>query len=263
MDILTPIVVWLNRVANVLGRFLLAPIGVLPGWLSATVVAAATGVLLLLVFKYTSNQRAIKQVRADIKANLLALRLFKDSAVVALSAQAAIVRGALWLAVYALVPLLVMAVPVLLILGQMALWYQARPLKVGEEAVVTAKLNTSAGSETPEVRLVPTDAVAVTVGPVRIRSKGEVCWNIQARAGGYHQLVFQVSGQSFDKTVAIGDEFMRTELPFSAGDPLRSIEIAYPRRSSWTSGSDWWVYYWFGTSMVAALCFRRALNVNV
>ena len=117
MHILTPIVVWLNRGANALGRFFLAPIGVLPGWLSATIVAAATGVLLLLVFKYTSNQRAIKQVRADIKANLLALRLFKDSAVIALYAQAAIVRGALWLAVYALVPLLVMAVPVLLILG--------------------------------------------------------------------------------------------------------------------------------------------------
>jgi hypothetical protein len=248
--------------------------------LSATIVAAATGVLLLLVFKYTSNQHAIKQVRAEIKANLLALRLFKDSAVIALYAQAAIVRGALWLAVYALVPLLVMAVPVLLILGQLALWYQARPLSVGEEAVVTAKLNASAGSELPEVRLVPTDAVAVTVGPVRIRSKGEVCWNIQARTGGYHQLVFQVGGRSFDKTLAVGDEFMRisqerpasswsevllhpAEVPFSAGDPLRSIEIAYPRRASWTSGSDWWVYYWFGTSMVAALCFRRMLNVNV
>ena len=78
-DGLTYIVVWLNALANALGR-LLAPIGQLPGWLSATLVAAATGVLLLLVYKYTSHQRAIKAVRNDIKANLLAVKLFKDSA---------------------------------------------------------------------------------------------------------------------------------------------------------------------------------------
>ena len=37
--------------------------------------------------------------------------------------------------------MLVMVVPVILILGQLSLWYQARPLRVGEEAVVTLKLN--------------------------------------------------------------------------------------------------------------------------
>ena len=55
--------------ANHLGRFLLAPVGVLPGWLSATLVAGLTGVLLLAVFKYTSNQRAIQRVRNDINGN--------------------------------------------------------------------------------------------------------------------------------------------------------------------------------------------------
>ena len=62
MDVLTRMVVWLNALANGLGGLLLAPIAVLPGWLSATVVAAVTGVLLLVVFKYTSNQRGIKRV---------------------------------------------------------------------------------------------------------------------------------------------------------------------------------------------------------
>ena len=79
MDVVARIVAWLNRPANALGRSLLAPIGVLPGWLSATIVSVVTGWLLLLVFKYTSNQRAIRRVRDDISAHLLALKLFKDS----------------------------------------------------------------------------------------------------------------------------------------------------------------------------------------
>jgi len=34
-----------------------------------------------------------------------------------------------------------MAVPVTLLLGQLALWYQARPLRVGEDTVITLELN--------------------------------------------------------------------------------------------------------------------------
>src|SRR5207244_7051618 len=62
----TDIVVWLNALANGLGQ-LLAPIGWVPGWLSATLVAVATGVGMLAAFKYTSNQRAIKRTRQRIR----------------------------------------------------------------------------------------------------------------------------------------------------------------------------------------------------
>ena len=163
--VLAQIAAWLSAGSNVLGRFLLAPVGVLPGWLSATVVAAVTGVLLLAVFKYTSDQRAIKRVRNDINANLLALKLFKDSTRVSLRAQGRILQGAFWLFVLAIVPMLVMVVPVTLLLGQLGLWYQARPLRVGEDAVITLKLNGDAGSAWPAVSLQPTDTVEVAVGP--------------------------------------------------------------------------------------------------
>src|SRR5260370_28258841 len=110
MDFLAQVVVWLNAIANAMGLWVLTPIGVLPGWLSATLVSAATGVVLLVVFKYTSNQRTIKRIKDDIKANLLALKLFKDSASVALSAQGGILVSAIRLTVFSLVPMLVMAV---------------------------------------------------------------------------------------------------------------------------------------------------------
>ena len=91
--ILALITAWLSAGSNVIGQFLLAPVGVLPGWLSATLVAAVTGVLLLAVFKYTSDQRAIERVRNGINANLLSLKLFKESARVSLQAQGASSRA--------------------------------------------------------------------------------------------------------------------------------------------------------------------------
>ncbi len=280
MDVLTRIVVWLNAAANVPGAWLLAPVGVMPGWLSATLVAAVTGVLLLAMFKYTSNQRAIKRVRDDIDANLLALKLFKENARVTVGAQGRLLVGAGRLFVHALVPMAVMLVPVTLILGQLSLWYQQRPLLVGEDAVVTVALNGDRDTAFPEVRMEPTTAVAVILGPVRVLSKREVCWHIEAQTNGYHRLTFTVDGQPIDKELAVGDGFMRVsarrpawdlsealmhpaESAFAADGPVRSIEISYPSRSSWISGSDWWVLYWFVVSMIAAFCFRRALGVNV
>ena len=271
---------WLSAAASFLGRFLLAPLGVVPGWLSATAVAAVTGVLLLAVFKYTSDQRAIQRVRNEINADLLALKLFKDSARVALRAQGHILVAAGRLFVLALVPMLVMALPVTLLLGQLGLWYQARPLRVGERAVITLKLNGQAGSSWPAVSLVPTDVVDVVVGPVRVRSGREVCWNVTARQPGSHRLMFQVDDRAIAKEVAVGDGFMRVsaerpgwdwasillhpwEEPFRPDEPVRSIGIDYPERSSWTSGTGSWMIYWFVVSMVAALCFRRAMKVNV
>jgi hypothetical protein len=279
-DALTRLVVWLSAGADALGGWLLAPIGLLPGWLSATLVAAVTGVLLLVVFKYTSAQNAIKRVRDDINANLLSLKLFKDSAGVTVRAQGRLLLGAGRLLVLALVPTALMALPVTLVLGQLSLWYQQRPLRVGEETVVTLALNGDAGTPWPEVSLRPTDAVETTVGPVRVKSRREVCWNIKVRESGYHRLSFRVGDRTVDKELAAGDGFMRVsarrpawvgsevleypgEEPFAPDSPVRSIDVKYPERSSWTSGTNLWVVYWFAVSLVVAFCFRRVLRVNV
>ncbi len=280
MDLVTRLVVWLNAGANAVGRPLLAPIGVLPGWLSATLVGAVTGVLLLIVFKYTSNQRAIKQVRDDLKAHLLALKLFPDSAAVAFRSQGGLLLGAVRLMVHAVVPMLVMAVPVSLLVAQLSLWYEARPLRVGEEAVVTLQLPSDAASAWPQVYLRPADSFEITIGPVRVLSQRELCWNLRARQDGYHRLAFQVGDQVVEKELAVGDGLMRVsgrrpgwewmdalwhpaETPFRPEAPVRSITIDYPERSSWTSGAGSWVVYWFGVSLVSGFCFRRLVNVNL
>lgn len=280
MGFLAQIVVLLNAIANALGRVLLAPVASLPGWLSATLVASVTGAFLLLIFKYTSNQTAIKRVRNDISANVFALKLFKDATSVVLAAQLAMIWGAVRLFVLAIVPMLVMMIPVLLMLGQLSLWYQQRPLRVGEETVVALKLNGNTNDPMPAVALVPNTAAEVVTGPVRVASKREVVWVIKAARNGSHHLSFHAGDQTVTKELAIGDGFMRVsprrpgwnwydallnpaESTFPPSSLVQSIEIAYPDRSSWTSGTDKWVIYWFVMSMVAALVAKPFLKVNL
>lgn len=276
---MTQLVVWLNGAANGLGRVFLSPVAFLPGWLSATLVGVGTGIAALIAFKYTSHQRAIGRTRSGIRADLLALSLFKDNVAVLLRAQGGILLGALKLLALAFVPMLVMLVPMTLLLGQLALWFQARPLAVGEETVITVTLKEEGASTWPDVRLEKSPAIEPLAGPVRIASQRRLCWSAAAREMGTHRLAFTVNGKTIDKEIAVGEGFARTsplrpawrwsaallhpwETPFFPNSPVQSIEIVYPERSSFTTGSQSWIIYWFVVSMVAAFAFRRVFHVN-
>jgi len=280
MNFLAQIISWINTPVNAIGKFLSVPICGLPGWLSNTIISAVTGLVLLILFKYTSNQQAIGRVRDNIKADMLALKLFKDSISVTLRSQGRVFKGAFLLLFHAIRPMLVMIVPVSLLLAQMGLWYQSRPLQPGEETVVTMKLNSNIETPWPRVDIGPTTAVDVTLGPVRVFSNKEIYWKIRAVEGGYHRLIFQVVEQQIDKELAVGDSFMRlsterpgwhwadillypVEKPFAPDSAVQSISIDYPERLSRTSGTDWWLVYFFIASLVFALLFKPFLKVRI
>jgi hypothetical protein len=277
---LTQLIVWLNAIATLVGRVVLAPIAWLPGWLSATGIAVITGVVMLLVFKHTSDQSGIRRVRSQIKANLLSLSLFKDSLATCVRAQARILVGAARLLRLAFVPMLVMLVPMALLLAQLALWYQARPLAVGSNTVVTARFLAKDIDATAEATLESSPAFDLEAGPVRIKGKEMVCWRIVAREPGLHDLTITVGEQRFTKEIAVGDGFLPVsivrprwnwldalvnprETPFDPGSDVQSIELDYPQRLSWTSGTDWWLWYWLGASLAAAFAARPLLKVNI
>jgi len=279
MNSLTQVIVWLNTAANALGR-VFDFVAYLPGWASATIISVITGVVMLVAFKHTSNQAAIKRVRRGIKANLLSVKLFKDNIGLAIRAQFSVLFGALRLLLLALVPMVVMLVPMVLLLGQLALWYQKAPLKVGAETVITVQLNSEAGAPLPEVELEPSQAVNILVGPIRVPSQRELTWAVQAREAGDHALRFRVNGQEFTKQIAIGTGFMRVserrpewdwsevllhpgESPFRPDSLVQSIDIEFPDRDSWTSGTDNWVIYLFVVSLVAGFLLRKPLKVNL
>src|SRR5262249_6771663 len=149
------------------------------------------------------------RARDGIKASTLALKLYKDSVRVAFAAQGRLFVGAFKLFVLGLVPLAVVVVPGALLLGPLSLWYQHRPLRVGEEAGVVLALNGGPDDPLPEVSLEDSGAAEVSLGPVRVVSKREVCWQIKASADGLHRLRFQVGEQTALKELAVGEGFLR------------------------------------------------------
>ncbi len=276
---LTTIVITLNAVANAFGQCL-APIGWLPEGLSLTLVAVVTGIATLKMFKYTSNQRAIARVRREIRANLLAIKLFKENLPVTLAAQRKLLVAALRLLGLAVVPMAVMTVPMVFLLAQLAQWYQWAPIPVGGDTVITLRLAGEIRPSRPVVKLLPHDAIEDLSGPVSIASLQQVCWNVRAHQPGYHSLQFEAEGERYEKQIAIGDGVMRVspqrpsrdwyeallypwEKPFDAQSRVQAISIEYPERDSWIAGTDSWIAYWFIVSLVAGFAFRGVFGVHL
>lgn len=281
-ELLTKILVWLNAGASPVGRSVLGFIGMMPGWLSNSIISLVAGVGMLLVFKHTSNQTAIGRARDGIKADLLSLRLFKDSIAVTFGAQGRMIKGAGLLFAHAMIPLAVMLVPIMLLLGQMGVWYQFAPLAVGEETIVAMKVApvVEADATLPDIRLQPSDAFEVAAGPMASAGAGEIWWSLRGVKPGNHTLTFTVDGETITKTLTIGDHPMRVskrrpgmtftdvllhpdEKPFRGGDTVHWIDIQYADSVSWTSGADNWVIYFFIASIVFALLFKGMLGVRI
>ena len=210
---------------------------------------------------------------------MLAIKLFKDNVNLVLISQGKIFAGAIRLLYYAIPPLIIMMLPVVLLLAQMGLWYQARPLFPGEDSLVVMKLKNNPSS-IENITIDSNSGVEIVDGPVRIESNNEVLWKIRARENGYHRINFNVDGYTIKKDIAVGDGFMRisavrpgwqwsdillhpAEPPFSSTSPIQAISIDYPDRISKINGTDWWIAYFFIASMVFALLFKPVLKVRI
>ena len=279
MSILTRLILWLNGVVNVFFGLLDKPMSVLPPWLSLVILSVMLGVLMSIVFKYTSNQTALSRVRDRIKAHLLSMKLFRDNIPVILRSQVRILGNVFLLPAFSLVPMLVMVLPVSRFLGRLGLWYQLRPLAKGETAVVMVQFADFVEDTMPEIVLDKSDATVVDIGPVHVPSKRQIYWQIRTQKEGYHQLTLRVEGHPVQKELAVGAGLMSVsalrpgpdwlavllhpaEEPFDKTSPVQSIHIDYPHRPSALTGTDNWLVSLLVISMAAMFLCKPLFNVK-
>ncbi|MBI1348878.1 hypothetical protein GC163_21615 [bacterium] len=275
---LTDLLIGLNSLGNAAGAVLLAPIAWLPEWLSSTVIAMISGFCMLLCFRYTTRPESIRQTRRHLQANLFAVSLFRDNMLVCLREQTAMLGQGLRLLWLSLLPIAVMTVPMLLLLSQLAAWYQWRPLLVGESIVLTVFLNDANSAGTP-VSLHSEDGVAVTTGPVVAIPAGYVCWDLRAEQPGHHPLRISAGDQVFEHELVVGNQLARLVSQRPSRSPLailehpvlpppmvtsavKSIELAYPERSASRYGLPAWLFHWLWVSSLSAVLFVPVLGVK-
>jgi hypothetical protein len=181
-------------------------------------------------------------------------------------------------------PMLVMLVPFVLLLAHLAVWYEHRPLEVGEAAVVELQLAEEAWTEHRDARLEAPASIVVETRPLRDDQERTISWRIRASEPSSADIHWQLgAGQQAAKQVAIAgrgcafcavsgrragagwwDRLLHPgESAFAAHDPVRGVEIDYPQRSTPVFGWDvpWWATLVI-VSILAALAARPLVKVQ-
>ena len=183
----------------------------LPAQVALIVLSVVAGVLAALAFRYTSNQDALKRVADQVRASLLAMRLFKDDLRSVFRAQLSLFTASglrLW---YSLPPLVVLIVPFVLLLAQLAMWYEFKPVAPGEAVLVEVALTPEAWADESFEMIAP-DVVA-SEQLVRDSEKHTITYRIRpgAEAVGHNPLVlnFAMAGQKIAKKHFAGQRHRR------------------------------------------------------
>ncbi|MCL4243520.1 MAG: hypothetical protein KJ002_00040 [Candidatus Dadabacteria bacterium] len=177
--------------------------GMDPLW-SLAFFSLLIGVLMLVIFRYTSNQPAIAEAKRKIRAYVYELSLFKDEVGMVLSAQRSILRENMKYIKYAVKPMLFMIIPLGLILVQLDSWYGHRALDPGERAVVSVRL-APGGDVMSNATLEAGPGLEIETPALRVPEQERIEWRIRAEAPGEHTLTFGVGGESFSRKVVVSD----------------------------------------------------------
>lgn len=271
-----------NQVFGKIFDLLFIPFRDMNPWVGMIIVSFLTGLLMLVIFRYTSNQAGIKKAKNKIKAHLLELRLYKDSLGLSLKAQGNILLANLKYITHSFKPMLVMIVPVILILIQMNFWFGYESLKPGEQTLLKVKLEEGYNPLQTNLVLEPDPEIVIETPPLRIEEYGEVNWRISSQKKGIHHVNIIVAGQKISKTIAtdtkplsklspikhrkkfVDELFYPVEAPIAKDLPVKSIEVRYPaKRLSLFGFNIHWLISYFALSIIFGFSFKGIFKVEI
>ncbi len=251
----------------------------LPAFAILSVFSILTAVFSLLVFRWTSDQKAIRRVKDRIGAHVLEVRLFPDQLRVVARAYLTLLGNLLLYLRHSLRPLLVLTVPLLLLFVQMEAHFGRMPLEPGQDFLLRATFENPGSLDQAMLRLPA--GLAMTAPPVRIPPDREVDWRLRAERPGQYDARVAVAGTEIVKKVVVGGSLARVDVERARGGiwqqilnpgeallpqagPLDRIEVQYsPRVFRLRTWEMDWIVPFLAITLIAALALKGFLRTEL
>lgn len=261
---------------------MLLPFKELPVFFGLLVISLITGYLAVVIFKYVSNQKALKEIMNRIKMHFAEILLYRDDFRQILFAQKEILKYNFLYFIRTIKPAIPIVVIVLTILSQINLRYSFQPVSPDEPLTVkvTMSNNPEAGNKEDVILYLPHGFEAVS--PAFHMASEQIEWKINGSRTGEFDLAFQVGQDIFHKKVLIG----KPTMPFSPhlgkqgfvekvfnpleellpeNSPIEAIDLGYQARN-FNLGVFGWSVHWLVAFLVIAIIFglycRKLLKVS-
>jgi hypothetical protein len=251
-------------------------------WPGLVAVALATSIVMLLVIRWVQSPASIHRAKDRLIARVLELVLFRHDARVSftaggriLAANLAYLRTLLW-------PIVISAVPCILILSQLSCWYGWRPLKAGEAALVEVKLRDGFPVMEQLVSLAVPTYVRVETDGVRVLAPAEVAWRLRGEHEGNESLGVKVGNEELVlKQLVVSENLQKVsarrsrrglweallypaERPIDKASSIVEVNVRYPPRVLYLGNMEIdWVLAFVILTMIFGLLLKRPMRVQL
>ena len=252
-------------------------------------LSVVVGLLMIVLFGYTSDQKAIGIAKDQLKAHLLAVRLYRDQLQVVMGSYGKILRGTGRYLKLAFKPLLYVIIPITLLIVQLDRYLGLTPIHTNTPFLLIARVNNPEALDTISIDLPP--EITASAPPVHVAADNEIVWRLVASQEGSYEVKISAGGQSatpsvtptLTKTVRVSSQLARVsperlrghfwERMFSSGEPalpensaIESIAVDYPERNIALGIAGYemnWIWLFFILSMIAGFIFKELLGIEV
>jgi hypothetical protein len=242
-------------------------------------ISIVIGLLMVILFRYTSDQKAIHVAKDQLKAHLLAVRLYQDQLPVVLSSYGRIVRGTGRYLRLAFMPLLIVIIPLTFVMVQIDRYLGSQPLQPGETFLLKARATSADVLNELELQL---PAGLETSAPaVHVPGDNEVLWRLVANKIGTYDVEVGTARDKASKRLVVSTGldrlsairlrgefwqrlFFSAEPALPVDSPVQSIEVDYPSRNIYFAGFEWnWIWLFFVLSLIAGFFFKTVLRIEI
>jgi len=251
----------------------------LPAFAVLGVFAVFTAVITLLVVRWTSNQKAIRRVKDRMGAHVLEVRLFSDQPGVVLRAYLSLLGNTLTYLRHSLRPLIVLAVPLLLLFAQMEAYFGRTPVRLGHEFLFRVTLQNADALADSVLQLPP--GIELMSPPVHVPAERQVDWKLKTERAGTYDVRLLLAGSQISKQIVAGSGLTRIvservrggiwqqivnpgELPLPRAGLVEQVEVQYPARvfriRSWEID---WIAPYIVLTLAAALLLKGTLRTEI
>ncbi len=162
------------------------------------IVSLVIGLVMVVLFGYTSDQKAIGIAKDQLKAHLLAVRLYRDQIPVVMGSYGKILRGTGRYLKLAFMPLLYVIVPITLLMVQIDRYLGQTPLPVNAPFLMTAHL--ISGDTLNDVTLDLPPEITMTAPAVHVTDGNEIVWRLAGAKDGKYSVKISIHDQSVGKS---------------------------------------------------------------
>jgi hypothetical protein len=237
------------------------------------------GLLMVLIFGYTSDQRAIRLAKDQLKAHLLAVRLFQDQLPIVLHSYKQIITGTGKYLTLAFKPLLFIILPLTLIIVELDRYLGSTPLQAEQNFLLTAQVTDPSSLNDLSLQLPP--HLATTAPAVHIPAENEIVWRLAAERPGTYDLTIATGDHSVSKRAIVATSLARlspirlrgqfwkrillsAEPALADSSPIQSIALNYPSRNLRFAWMDWnWIWLFFVLSLISGFLFKTILGIEI